>query len=273
MTTPQSPQQGNQPYPITYDQHAGYAEQPGQIPPQWTPPGYPLPPAGWPAPQVVAAPRNGLGITALCLGIVGILFGLVPLTGFVAFALGAVGVILGLVGLARARKRVATNRKTAISGTALSVIAIGLGIWGMVTFFTSLNQLATALKNIPSASAPAAPGSVSLPGDVNTPAPTAGPHSYQLEVTGTAKKIMLSYGTESAMSSSSGYQGLPWRKTVETNGDYGMATVSASSSGPGSITCTVTDTATGQVVNTKTSKSLDDSQYASANVSCNSRGY
>ena len=222
---------------------------------------------------MVAAPRNGLGITALCLGIVGVLFGLVPFTGFVAFALGAVGVILGLVGFSRARKRVATNLKTAIAGAVLSVIAIALGIWGMVIVFSGLNQLSQDLNNLPSASAPALPGSATLPADVNTPAPTAGPHTYQLEVTGSAKKVMVSYGTESANSTSSDYQGLPFRKTVETNGEYGMATVSASSSGPGSVTCTITDTATGQVVNTKTSKSLDDSQYASANVSCNSRGY
>lgn len=106
----------------------------------------------------------------LSLGVVGILFGLVPFTGFVAFALGAVGVILGLVGFSRARKHVATNLKTAISGAVLSVIAIGLGIWGMVIVFTGLNQLATDLNNIglpgassapvaPSALAPAAGGS------------------------------------------------------------------------------------------------------------------
>ncbi|MDN5914528.1 MAG: DUF4190 domain-containing protein, partial [Pseudonocardia sp.] len=228
-------------------------------------------PAGWaPAPP---APRNGLGIAALCLGIVGLLFGLIPFTGFVAFALGAIGIILGLVGFSRARKRAATNLKTAVAGTILSVIAIALGIWGMVIVFSGLNQLATDLNNIPSASAPAnTGGGTALPADITTPAVT-GPKTYQLEVTGDAPKIMVSYGTDSAMSSGSDYQALPWRKTVETNGDYTFATVSAVSSGPGSITCTITDTATGEVMATKTAQSLDNSQYASANVACNSMGY
>lgn len=276
MTTPQSPQQGNQSFPTTNPERAGYAPQPGQIPQQWAPPGHPAQPGGWgtaPGP----APRNGLGIAALCLGIVGVLFGLVPFTGFVAFGLGAVGIVLGLVGFSRARKRVATNLKTAISGTVLSTIAIALGIWGMVIVFTGLNQLAIDLNNIPSASAPATipetDSGLTVPADVSSPATPVGPSSFQLEVTGTAKKMMLSYGTGTASSSSSDYQALPWRKTVETSGDYSYANVSAVSSGPGSITCTITDTATGQVVDTKTSKSLDNSEYASANVSCNSMGY
>ncbi|RZT83704.1 hypothetical protein EV383_0519 [Pseudonocardia sediminis] len=234
-------------------------------------------PAGLPAHPAAAvaltAPKNGLGIAALCLGIVGMLFGLVPFTGFVAFALGAIGAILGLVGFSRARKRVATNLKTAVSGTILSLIAIALGIWGMVIVFTGLNQLATDLNNIPSASAPVTTGDgVAVPADVTTPA-SAGKRTYQLEVTGDAKKMMVAYGTDSATSSASDYQSLPWRKTVETNGDYAYASVTATSNGPGSITCTITDTATGQVMASKTAKSLDDSEYASANVSCNSMGY
>ncbi|MBW0104156.1 DUF4190 domain-containing protein [Pseudonocardia sp. KRD291] len=231
-------------------------------------------PAGLPQATAVRSPRNGLGIAALCLGIVGMLFALVPFTGFVAFALGAIGIILGLVGFSRARKRVATNLKTAVTGTVLSVIAIALGIWGMVIVFSGLNQLATDLENIPTVSSPATTGdgAAALPADVTVPA-VAGPRTFQLEITGDASKMMVSYGTDSAMSSASGYQSLPWRKTVETSGDYAFASVSAFSSGPGSITCTITDTATGQVMASKTAESLDDSQYASANVACNSMGY
>lgn len=109
-------------------------------------------------------------------------------------------------------------------------------------------------------------GSSSLPA-YETPAP-AGPVSYRLEVTGTATRMMLSYGTSNAMSSSSDYRSLPWSTTVETSGDWPYASISAISSGPGSITCTITDTATGEVVSTQTSQSLDDSEYSSASVSC-----
>lgn len=276
MTTPQSPQQGApQAYPTPHPQQ-GHAPQPGRIPPQWAPaasphPGHPRPaPAGW-AP-VQAAPRNGLGIAAICLGIVGVLFGMVPLTGFIAFGLGAVGLVLGLVGLSRARKRVATNLKTAVAGAVLSIVAVALGIWGMVILFTGLSDLAEDLGNIPSASAPATGGEVTLPTDVTTPAVT-GPRTFQLEITGDAEKMMVGYGTSSANSFSSDYQSLPWRKTVESQGDMPYAHVNATSSGPGSITCTITDTATGEIVDTETAESLDDSEYASAMVSCNSMGY
>jgi len=276
VTTPQSPQRPQPAQPAAYPQqsypaHPGYDPRAGQIPPQWAPAGYPQQVPGRHAATV--APRNGLGIAALCLGIVGVLFGLVPFTGFVAFALGAVGVILGLVGFSRARKRVATNKKTALFGTAASVGAIALGIWGMVIVFSGLNQLAEDLNAIPSAAGPVSTGaSTAGPADIVTPA-SAGPHTYQLEITGTAKRIMVSYGTDSAMSSSTDYQSLPWRKSVESTGDYSYASVSAVSSGPGSVTCTITDTATGQVVDTETANSLDESKYSSANVSCNSMGY
>lgn len=304
MTTSQSPQQGNQSHPTAYP-HPGqtgpqpsyqhgrapqqqygpppqqYGPPPGAIPQQWAPAGPgpqqpagpgPQQPAGW-GPVPAAAPRNGLGIAALCLGTVGILFGMVPFTGFIAFALGAVGLILGLVGLGRARRKVASNLKTAVSGTVLSVIAIALGIWGMVILFTGLNQLAEDLNNIPTASAPAVPGTDAgtIPADVTTPV-TTGATSYKLEITGDAEKMMVGYGTDSANSFSGDYESLPWSTTVETSGEYGFANVNASSSGPGSITCTITDVATGQVVSTQTAQSLDDSEYGSANVSCSSMG-
>ncbi len=251
-------------------QHSG--PQP-TVPPQWMPPAGagPHQPHGW-APVTPAAPRNGLGIAALCLGIVGLLFGLVPFTGFIAFALGAVGAILGLVGFGRARRRIATNLKTAIAGTVLSVIALALGIWGMVIVFTGLNQLSEDLGNLSATSSPSATsGAVGTPADVTTPF-VAGPITYKLEITGDAEKMMVGYGTGSASSSSSDYQALPWSKSVEVTGDFKFAHVNAVSSGPGSITCTITDVATGQVVDTQTSASLDDNQYSSANVSCSTAG-
>lgn len=279
MTTPQGPQQGRPSFSTPYGpgpqqgwappQGPRHAGPPGPLPQQWAPAGTgaPQPSGGW-GPPPAPAPRNGLGIAALCLGVVGILFGLVPFTGFIAFGLGAIGLILGLVGLGRARKRVATNLKTAISGTVLSALAVALGIWGMVILFTGLNQLAEDLNAIPSASAPAG---TAIPADVSTPV-AGGATGYRLDVTGDAAKVMVGYGTNSANSFSGEYEGLPWSRTVEATGDYPYASVTASSSGPGSVTCTITDVATGQVVSTRTAQSLDDSPYSSANVSCTTTG-
>lgn len=259
-----------QPYPAQTYRPQSFPAQ--HIPAQ---PGPAHPSAAQPSalqPQPMAqAPRNGLGIAALCLGIVGMLFGLIPFTGFIAFALGAIGIILGLVGFARARRRVATNAKTSLAGAILSMVAVALGIWGMVIVFTGLNQLSEDLSQIPSPSTSGVASGTALPADITNPT-TAGPTTFQLEVTGDAGKMMVSYGTGSATSSTSDYQSLPWRKTVEATDDYPFAVVTATSSGPGSITCTITDTATGKVVSTQTSKSLDDSQYSSATVSCNSMG-
>lgn len=92
--------------------------------------------------------RNGLGLAALILGIVGMLFGMVPLTGFIAFAVGVTGLILGLAGWSRVRKNKATNKKTAIFGVITSVLAVILGIWGMAIFFGALNDLGNDLDNI-----------------------------------------------------------------------------------------------------------------------------
>ena len=52
----------------------------------------------------MAETKNGLAIAALSLGIVGLMFGLIPLTGFIAFGCGAVGLILGLSNMGRLKR-------------------------------------------------------------------------------------------------------------------------------------------------------------------------
>lgn len=104
-------------------------------------------------PQHVGGPgynpeRNGFGIAALICAIIGLLFCLMPLTGFIGFGLGVVAFILGLAGVARVRKNKATNRKTAWTGVILGAAAIVFGIWGMVTFFTAVEDLGNDLSDI-----------------------------------------------------------------------------------------------------------------------------
>ncbi len=77
-----------------------------------------------------APPRNGFGITALVLALVGLVFGLVPFTGFLALILGLLAVLFGLLGWSRTRHGVATNPKMTVIGTVLGVGAAALGIWG-----------------------------------------------------------------------------------------------------------------------------------------------
>lgn len=91
-------------------------------------------------------PKNGFGIAALCLAIPGLIFGLIPLTGFIALICGVLAVIFGLLGRGRAKRKVATNKKMAITSTILGVGAIGLGILGMSIVFNAVDELDKELK-------------------------------------------------------------------------------------------------------------------------------
>lgn len=143
-----------------------------QIPPQQSgpPPDYAMPHQ-----QYAPAPRNGLGIAALVLGLCGALSGLIPFFFWFALIAGIVGLVLGIVGFARTRKGTATNRTTTLFGTVLSVIAIALGIWGAVTLFQATDKLVNDLNAIPAptVSAPAAPAAVEAPSSLDDTPPVS----------------------------------------------------------------------------------------------------
>lgn len=104
------------------------------------------PPPGWPPAPVAAAgtaparPAAGLAIAALILGIIGVLFGLVPLTFWIAGPLGTVGLVLGLVAFGRSR-RAHAPKAMAAWGSGLSVGALVLSVVGAVIFFTAVDEL------------------------------------------------------------------------------------------------------------------------------------
>jgi hypothetical protein len=78
-------------------------------------------------PGPATAPQNGLGIAALILGIIGVLFGVIPVV-WVAGILGIIGLILGLVGLGRVQRGEATNGTMALWGVIASVAAVVLSL-------------------------------------------------------------------------------------------------------------------------------------------------
>jgi len=114
---------------------------------QWTEQTRPMTGPGFGAPAPVNPEKNGMGLASLILGIVGLLFCLMPITGFIGFILGIIGLALGLAGISRCRKNKATNKKTAISGTILSALAVIFGIVGIVMFFTAVDQIGTDLQD------------------------------------------------------------------------------------------------------------------------------
>jgi hypothetical protein len=119
--------------------------------------------------QPSVLPRNGLGIAGLVLGLCGLVVGLIPLFGIGAILLGTVGLVLGLVGVQRARRRVATNTRTAVSGVVACVLAVALGITGMVIVANAVTQLGEDLSAI-GATTPAASGRPGTSGTSGTSA-------------------------------------------------------------------------------------------------------
>lgn len=143
-------------------------------------------------------PKNGFGIAALVLGIVGIVLGLIPAVGiFFAIVLGLVGIVLGVLGFLRANKGVATNKVMAIIGTVLSVIAIFVGIISLIVsiaFVNSVNDAIEESQNDPVSGA-AAPSSADAAPATDGAAPTqqaaAGRFPGQME-----KDVVGEAGTE-----------------------------------------------------------------------------
>lgn len=123
MSEPDRPQVPRTPYPPPY-----YGAYPGSYPP---PP--PQPYAGYTPPPPV--PKNGLGIAALVIAIIGLF------TVFGGLVLGIVAIILGFIGWSRAKRGEATNGGVAIAGIVLGflgVIVSIVAIFFVVWFFTDI---------------------------------------------------------------------------------------------------------------------------------------
>ncbi|UMB71758.1 DUF4190 domain-containing protein [Mycobacterium paraterrae] len=86
-------------------------------PPGYPPPSYAFPPA--------APPKNGFGMAALVLAVIGLLS---VATVFAPIALGAAAVILGVLGRGRANRGIANNGGVAIAGIVLGALAIVVGL-------------------------------------------------------------------------------------------------------------------------------------------------
>ncbi|MCX5200749.1 DUF4352 domain-containing protein [Streptomyces sp. NBC_00237] len=81
------------------------------------------------------AARNGLGTTALILGLIGALSGLIPLLFWLAGILGLIALVLGLTGSGRVKRGEATNKGVTLTGAALGLVSLILSVVGAVTLF------------------------------------------------------------------------------------------------------------------------------------------
>lgn len=80
------------------------------------------------APQypVAQQPSNGVAVGGMVTGIIGLVFGWVPVVGFI---LGAIAVILSGVGIRNANSKNATGRGMAVAGLVCGILAVIFGIF------------------------------------------------------------------------------------------------------------------------------------------------
>ena len=90
----------------------------------------PLPPR--PRPPRRLPPGNGLGTAGLVLGIIALVFAVIPIVGVIAWFIWPVGLVLALIGFARVRSGEATNRGPALAGVITSGVAAAVCLLGLV---------------------------------------------------------------------------------------------------------------------------------------------
>ncbi|MET9932052.1 MULTISPECIES: DUF4190 domain-containing protein [unclassified Streptomyces] len=96
-------------------------------PPAWGPPPFQAPP-----PQ-----RSGLGVGALVVGILGLVFGIVPFLFWLGGILGVLALVLGVVGLGRARRGETNDKGQAVAGIALGSVAIVVSLAWLAVFLAA----------------------------------------------------------------------------------------------------------------------------------------
>ena len=104
-------------------------DTPSDYPPQGPPPQGP-PPGGYPAGGYPTATgrRNGMGTTALVLGVVALVLVLLLLFSPLGALLGLLAVLFGILGLIRVNRREADNRGQAVAGLITGALALIFGI-------------------------------------------------------------------------------------------------------------------------------------------------
>ncbi|MFH9470609.1 DUF4190 domain-containing protein [Streptomyces clavifer] len=103
--------------------------------------------------------RNGLGISALVLGIIGTVSGLIPLLFWLAGILGVIALVLGLAGRGRAKRGEASNKGVATFGAVLGLLALVLSVVGAVLTFKAVDDAVNDIsKEVSGSSASAKPG-------------------------------------------------------------------------------------------------------------------
>jgi multisubunit Na+/H+ antiporter MnhB subunit len=93
-------------------------------------------------------PRNGAGVAALVLGLLGLVLALLVLPSPLGALLGLLAVILGIIGISRAGRGEATNRGQAVTGLITGLLALALGVLLTVRIGSYLQDHATDFNDL-----------------------------------------------------------------------------------------------------------------------------
>ena len=115
-----------------------YPPQPGQDPPGGYPPAGQAPAGGYPTAGYPATRprRNGMGVTALVLGVVALTLVVLLLFSPLGAFLGLLAVLFGILGLMRANRGEADNRGQAVAGLVTGGIALLVGVFLTISIGT-----------------------------------------------------------------------------------------------------------------------------------------
>lgn len=187
-------------------------------------------------PQVTPpSPSNGMGTTALVLGILAIVLAFVPILGFVSYPLAILGIVFGLVGLRRVSRRRATNRGVALTGLISSVLGFVLVIVSTITYVGAINAGVQGVNN-----------SLNAVHNITYRASSS-----------TGGKVIVSYTQGKDGSGSQTEAQSPWSVDTTVTGSVAVLTVSSSLdiSNPNKqegVTCAILDKDTGKTLVTNT---------------------
>lgn len=98
---------------------------------------------------VIVRQGNGMAVAALVLGIVGSVFGLIPILGLIALPLGILAIIFGFVG----RKR-SIGRGMALAGILTGALALLLAVIGLVIVRGAVKEIDSAFDDLDQANEP-----------------------------------------------------------------------------------------------------------------------
>lgn len=139
MTVP-TPPEGEQPVAPTPDDRDPWrppSPDHGPAPAPWGPPPTGLPPAGSP---LAPRPGNGMAVTALVLGVLGVVLALPVVLFWMSWLPALLAVIFGSVGLGLARKGRARGKGMALAGVLLGVGGLLGAIADGVVFATVVHK-------------------------------------------------------------------------------------------------------------------------------------